>query len=282
MNGPYDYIEVDNTNRVRISSPKDRGILNNTYKIIFKLITSSPIHVGSGRSKLKDSKIIMEFSRSKKTLVIPGASLKGAISTNYLVLSGSGNKTSELFGTTSESAYISKVFVDDLKILNKKLGLRIVGKAFPPRKKMRGVKYYPQGTITKSKYLLEVLKENTELFGKIIGYQLSELEVGGLIASLGVIFNNKRLEKWNFKMGYGKWYLLGGSKKTFGLVRLKQIAVYKLNVGFSNKYEKIDKLKWTKFVSKFYNMERENLYETVLDVAKRYFIKQEDIQNEQY
>ncbi|MDK2795319.1 MAG: hypothetical protein PWQ22_660 [Archaeoglobaceae archaeon] len=168
--------------------------------------------------------------------VIPASSFKGAVSTNFLALSGDSKLTSNLFGAPG---YLSKVFFHDIKASNPKTVFKEVLRLWQPNiRKQNHVKFYIRRALkTKFFGIAECIPRDTILSAKIVGHNLNDVEMGGILCSLGYGF-----EDATFKIGYAK-------PQGFGQMILNDLKIYRYNFnGF--KLEKIEEER-DAFVEKF-------------------------------
>ena len=201
----YGFVPVDSTVRT-VSSIESRLKYENIFLIKLKFKAKTDIHVSSGIKKLvkkgKILEILMKHYRDSKGFpAIPGSSFKGAVSTNFLALTGNAEMTSNLFGATRVRAVISKLFFSELKPDKKDLKEVEALRQWAPRiRKQRHIKFYVARAPNTAKYgLIECIPAGSILEGQISGYNLNELELGGLLVSLGY-----GIENATFKIGYGK------------------------------------------------------------------------------
>lgn len=201
----YDFVPVDSTLRT-VVSPESRKKLESVFLLepAFKLKTE--LHVSSGAKKVVKRNnrleiILLHYKNSQGLPVVPASSFKGAISTNFLALTGNAEMTANLFGATRKSALISKVFFSDLKTERKELKeVEILRQWEPHTKRGKHVKFYIRKMPKTAKYgFMECIPAGSILRGKVIGYNLNDLELGGLIMAMGFGLENAIL-----KMGYGK------------------------------------------------------------------------------
>ncbi|MEM1671960.1 MAG: RAMP superfamily CRISPR-associated protein [Archaeoglobaceae archaeon] len=218
-----DFVPVDSTLRT-VVSPDSRKKFENVFLLepAFKLKTN--LHISSGLKKvIKKEKgleiLLLHYRDSKGKAVIPGSSFKGAISRNFLALCGSAEMTSNLFGATRTKAVISKVFFSDL--LPEKLELREVEvlRQWRPQKGRRGqIKFYTRRAPPTNRYgFVECIPAGTPLKGKVVGYNLKPIELGGLIMAMGFGIENAVL-----KLGYAK-------PQGFGQMFPVEIKLYELS-----------------------------------------------------
>ncbi|MHA1371772.1 MAG: RAMP superfamily CRISPR-associated protein [Promethearchaeota archaeon] len=149
---------------------------------------------------------------------IPGSTIKGVLSKNFLALSGSSQLTSELFGTTRGTAFISKVSTMPAKVIGEcKLKRFKIERAWLPRAGRRNsVKYYfTRKTETDQYGIIEALPVETRLSFRLVGTNLEDFEIGGILMSLGLNHNNQNLSSTIIKMGWGK-------PQGFGQIKLEK------------------------------------------------------------
>nr|MDO8098749.1 RAMP superfamily CRISPR-associated protein [Candidatus Njordarchaeota archaeon] len=209
----YDFIKVDTTRREVIPKQQftDRRGLSNIYLFELQFITLSDVHVSTGvrdaKEKGSEVEVIMEQYASglDGKPSIPGSSLKGVVSKNYLSLSGSGILTSELFGSSAHPA-ISKVFFEDARPIDSvEVKLVEVQRAWMPRRWERGsVKVYISKAPPTGKYgLMQCLPKGIALSTTMRSVSLKEFEVGGLLMSLGLNLKDNQVTTGVIKLGYG-------------------------------------------------------------------------------
>jgi len=219
----YDFVPVDSTLR-KVSHHDSRLKYTNMYIIrpVFKAKTD--LHVSSGKKKLvkrgnRFGILLQHYRNSNGVPVIPGSSLKGAVSKNFLALCGSAEITANLFGATKDMAVISKLFFSDLIPESdvKMRELEVLRQWKPQRKRRGHVKFYIGRAPKTKKYgLMECIPSGTILKGRINGYNLNDLELGGLLASLGYGINGAV-----FKIGYAK-------PQGFGQLQLIDVGLYEI------------------------------------------------------
>jgi CRISPR/Cas system CSM-associated protein Csm3 (group 7 of RAMP superfamily) len=202
----YEFVPVNSTLR-RLRQFDSRLKYENMFIIKPKFRAKTDLHVSSGKKKLVKREnrfevLLHHYKNAKEVPVIPGSSFKGAVSKNFLALSGDSEITANLFGATREKAVISKLFFSDL-IPEGEVKLKKVEVLRPwkPRRGKRGyVKFYTGRAPKTERYgLMECIPAGTVLGGKICGYNLRELELGGLLISMGYGIQNAV-----FKIGYAK------------------------------------------------------------------------------
>lgn len=120
--------------------------------------------------------------------VIPASSFKGAVSTNFLALSGDSKLTSNLFGAPG---YLSKVFFHDIKASNPKTVFKEVLRLWQPNiRKQNHVKFY----------IRRALK--TKFFGiaECIGFEDATFKIGyAKPQGFGqMILNDLKIYRYNF------------------------------------------------------------------------------------
>ncbi|MHA1208627.1 MAG: RAMP superfamily CRISPR-associated protein [Candidatus Freyarchaeota archaeon] len=209
----YKFIRVDSTRRQRISDDvfTKRNTLKNIYLFELQFTTLTETHVNTGEKELieeKEPEIVMlqYLNNTEGEPIIPGSSLKGVISTNYLALTGSSELTSELFGSDRHPA-ISKVFFEDVELLQPvKLKRMKIKRAWKPTHKIsRSVKVYTsKASLTQDYGYMQCIPRGTFLFTTIRGIGLRDYEVGGLLMSLGLHVEDNRVNTKMLKIGYGK------------------------------------------------------------------------------
>jgi CRISPR/Cas system CSM-associated protein Csm3 (group 7 of RAMP superfamily) len=224
----YYFIKVDGTKRVAVSKElfTSRSSFSNMFIISMSLEVVSPLHIGTGEvSKIIDNMPLFLQTRDITGYpIIPGASMKGAVSTFFLALTGSIEATSELFGTSSRSygnkygPLISKIFFDDFKIFG---DYRVVNKPLPAlwrpryRPEYPAVKLYSDVNYSEPKnksQLVECIDTGAKFKGDVVGYALKPWEVGGLLMSFGINVESEKIITKQIKMGYAKPYGLGKLK----------------------------------------------------------------------
>ena len=245
----YEFIAVDSTRRF-VLHPDNRltPAEKNIYVFRPEFVTVSELHVGSGMKSVEvegNTVVItsLHYRNGYGKLAIPGSSFKGAVSTNFLALSGSSELTSNLFGATRKQAVISKVFFSDLVPAGNVMPVRVkVQRQWTPRKSKRGhVKVYvKKAPKTRDAGYLECIPKETIVGGSIIGYNLKPEEVGGILESMGYGFENAY-----FKIGFGK-------PQGFGQMRLINVEVNRVILdGLSLKERKVDENEIDEFRKKF-------------------------------
>lgn len=221
----YEFIPVDLTRRLVVTpdnrlNPEEKNFF--LFKPKFKAVTE--LHVGSGMKKveIKGNEAVITLLHYKNglgQLTIPGSSFKGAVSTNFLALSGSIDATSNLFGATKKQAVISKVFFSDLVPIEdvRPVCVEIQRQWSPRMSKKNHIKVYVRkAPKTQGAGFVECMPKGTVLSGKIAGHNLKRFEVGGILASLGYGFEHVR-----FKIGYGK-------PQGFGQMELLNVDTYEV------------------------------------------------------
>lgn len=212
----YDFVKVDSTKR-KCRSCDSRASIKNIHEIEVKFRSISEIHVGSGRKRFQDGKIFLRHIKDSNGFpIIPASSFKGAVSTVFLALSGDSNLTSNLFGAPG---YQSKVFFHDIRPSNSNTVFKEVLRQWKPKKSKNNlVKFYVRKAPKTNPFgLLECIPKDAILTGKIIGHNLSDIELGGLICSLGYGFKDA-----TFKIGYAK-------PQGFGQMVIDLLKVYRIN-----------------------------------------------------
>jgi len=214
----YDFIPVDSTFRHKVPEGRHtpRSELKKVYNFELKLTSISDIHVGSGKKLITEDlppKPVLKFVRDGNGApVIPGSSVKGVVSTNFLLLSGSSMMTSELFGTARGQPLISKVFFDDMRPIEKtELVRKVVKRAWFPKRSKRGhVKVYTAKAPPTAFFgFAECIPQGSTFATRVTGIDLRNFEVGGLIMSLGLYPTNEGVEAGIIRVGYGKPQGLG-------------------------------------------------------------------------
>ncbi|MHA1301041.1 MAG: RAMP superfamily CRISPR-associated protein [Candidatus Helarchaeota archaeon] len=211
----YDFLKVNSTRRIKIPEIlfTSRSDFKNIYQMILRFKVETPIHIGSSieRWDFKQNDLILENYRSNNEIRIPGSSMKGITSFNYLALTGNNAMSSELFGSTIGNPSISKVFFNDLKIISPNFNpnLENVDRMYRPRKrKPRHVKFYVRrinGGRRAHHGKIESIGRNIKLKTTIEGIGLKEFEVGGILMSLGAYSNeSNQLKSKPIKIGYAK------------------------------------------------------------------------------
>jgi len=214
----YDFIPVDSTFRSIVPEGKftPRSVIQKIFHFNFKIITFTDIHVGTGEKLITEDippKPVLKFIRDGTGApVIPGSSVKGVVSTNFLLLSGSSIMTSELFGTTMGQPLISKVFFEDMKPIGEpELILRNISRSWPPKRPRqweitrKQMKVYTSRAQSTDPYgLAECIPHGSTLTSKLSGINLRDFEVGGLLMSFGLYPTNEVVEAGCLRVGYGK------------------------------------------------------------------------------
>jgi CRISPR/Cas system CSM-associated protein Csm3 (group 7 of RAMP superfamily) len=195
---------------------------------------------------------LLHYRNGHGEIVIPGSSFKGAVSTNFLALSGSIEDTSNLFGAT-KNAVISKVFFSDLKPVNgvEPVKAEVLWQWSPRKFKRNHVKFYVKKASRTQKFgYAECIPKGMILTGEIVGYNLKDYEIGGLLASLGYSFDGV------FKIGYAK-------PQGFGQMKLVGVDVYEVVMnGFTFEKRKLDeKERFVKSFEKFCRKRGRNIAE---------------------
>lgn len=215
----YEFIPVDDTRRRAI--PKDkftpRDYIKHIHTFNLQFITESPLCIGSGEKGYREKVILKHLKNAYGEMVVPGSSLKGMISTNFLTLSGSDSLTSNLFGTSQtgrgrfQGPAISRIFFSDA-IPNDSIAPQMakIQESWPPRsRKSRHVKIYTSQAPDTSEYgVAECIPKGTALSTRIVGNSLNEIELGGILMSLGLV-PNRDTPSGILRMGYGKPQGLG-------------------------------------------------------------------------
>jgi len=228
----YDFVPVDSTLR-SVEKPESREKFKNFFLIEPSFKLKSDLHVSSGDKKLvyengNYSILLLHYRNSEGFPIIPGSSFKGAVSTNFLALTGKAEMTANLFGATGKKAVISKVFFSDLKPEKKELKkVEVLWQWKPKICKYRHVKFYTQKAPRTRKYgLLECIPSGSVVKGKLVAYNLNEIELGGVLVSMGF-----GIENAVFKIGYGK-------PQGFGQMHPLDVKVYEVRPeGFEFKKE---------------------------------------------
>ncbi|MEM4735818.1 MAG: hypothetical protein QXS20_08910 [Candidatus Thorarchaeota archaeon] len=225
----YDFIPVDGVNRVSIPWDifESRGKIRDVHMFDLFFVTLTETSVGSGEKGYddEDQKLILRALRnSSGRIIIPGSSMKGVVSTNYLILTGSCKETSECFGTSAQgwidrkneknSSYgpaVSKVLFSDLVPTEENDDRREIQRAWPPPPGKNGhVKIYTGIAPPTTAYGdIECLPKGVLLSTTIVGTELSSYELGGLLMSLGCFPKDDMMVAGIMKVGYGKPQGLG-------------------------------------------------------------------------
>lgn len=264
----YELIPVDSTRRFVVApdnrlNPEEKNVF--LFKPKFKAITE--LHVGNGMKKVtikrNDTAItLLHYRNGIGKLTIPGSSFKGVVSTNFLVLSGSGKETSNLFGATRKQAVISKVFFSDLLPVEDVKPIEVeVQRQWSPRRSRRDhVKVYvKKAPKTQKAGYIECIPKDTVLAGEITGYNLKPFEVGGILASLSYGF-----EHAYFKMGYGK-------PQGFGQMRLLDVDVYEMVMeGFTFRKRKLSEEE-KKYFKEHFEESCQKRKRNIIDIAEKMF-----------
>jgi len=227
----YEFVPVNKSTQRRVTTPESRLKYENIFLIKPEFKAKTDIHVSSGIKKLVKRgnrlEILMQHYRDSQGLpVVPGSSFKGAVSNNFLALTGDAEMTGNLFGAVKDRAVISKVFFSDLKPNRTELKEAEVLRQWTPKNRKPGhVKFYIRKMPETNRYgLLECIPSGTILRGQISGYNLKDLELGALIFSLGYGVKNAV-----FKIGYGK-------PQGFGQLELTEIKISEMKFdGFAFK-----------------------------------------------
>lgn len=230
----YEFIPVDDTRRTITRKETPRSKLETAYIFELKFLTISDLHTGSGKAKViyKDknvpSLLLTNYRNGGGIPCVPGSSLKGAVSTNYLALSGSMNSSSELFGATTQESVISKTFFSDLVPINTPEMIQIPiqrgwgGKGISKRVKI----YVSKAPSTVQIGFAECIPKETLLATSIQGIELKDYEIGGLLMSVGLKLDKDKLITSPMKIGYGKPQGLGQiqlvpKESTLSIIKLK-------------------------------------------------------------
>ncbi|MEM0203848.1 MAG: RAMP superfamily CRISPR-associated protein, partial [Archaeoglobaceae archaeon] len=203
--------------------PESREKFENFLLIEPSFKLKSDLHISSGDKTLvsesgKYSILLLHHRNSEGFPVIPGSSFKGAVSTNFLALTGKAEMTANLFGATRNKAVISKVFFSDLKPEKKELKkVEVLWQWKPNISKDRHVKFYTQRAPRTKRYgLLECIPSGSVVKGKLVAYNLNEIELGGLLVSMGF-----GIENAVFKISYGK-------PQGFGQMQPSEVKIYEI------------------------------------------------------
>lgn len=215
----YEFIPVDGTRRIAVSKEifTTRGRFDHIAFFNLSFEAKSELHVGSGMKSINKVRghptpVLKALRNRVGTPYIPGSTLKGVVSTNYLALSGSIEEVSECFGTsqTRSDSYgplISKLFFSDAVPETKvKPVFKEVQRAWKPRiPKPKHVKMYvskaPQTTLYGD---MECIPKRTRLKTSIVGINLRDYELGGVLMALGLTSVDDKIEAKPLKVGYGK------------------------------------------------------------------------------
>ncbi len=228
----YDFVPVDSVQRL-IKAPEGRETLKNLFVIEPSFKLKSHVHVSSGDKRLVSKSgwhgiLLLHYRDSEGFPVIPGSSFKGVVSTNFLALTGEAEVTANLFGATRTKAVISKVFFSDLKPESKEIEEVEVLRSWRPNIVKKGhVKFYVRKAPPTEKYaFMECIPTGSVVKGKVMAYNLEDLELGGLLVGMGF-----GVENAIFKIGYGK-------PQGFGRVQPLGVKVYEVKLeGFEFKKE---------------------------------------------
>ncbi len=228
----YDFVPVDSTFR-EVEKIESREKFKNIFLIETSFKLKSDLHISSGDKRLVSkgghySILLLHYRNSEGFPVIPGSSFKGAVSTNFLALTGKSKMTANLFGATKDTAVISKVFFSDLKPEKKDVKEVQFFRQWSPRRSKKGhVKFYvKRAPKTKEHGFLECIPSGSTVRGKVIAYNLDEIELGGLLVAMGF-----GIENAIFKIGYGK-------PQGFGQMQPLDVKVHEVKLeGFEFKKE---------------------------------------------
>ncbi|MEM3586495.1 MAG: RAMP superfamily CRISPR-associated protein [Candidatus Jordarchaeaceae archaeon] len=255
----YDFIRVDSTRRGRIPERlfTDRRSLINIYLFELQFTTLSDVHVGTGMKELQENGVpeivMVQYLNNKDGKpTIPGSTLKGLTSTNYLALTGSIDLTSELFGSDRNPA-ISKVFFEDaVPLQDVEMKLVKVKRAWNLKRGVqRSVKVYISKASPKEDYgLMQCIPKGTLLSTTIRGVGLRDFEVGGLLMSLGLKIQNNAVNTGVIKLGYGKPQGFGQLKLVPEKSRILSLDLKRLT-GLANTIKPQGSLSEAKFVDKY-------------------------------
>ena len=229
----FDFIPVDSTRRVPISKRvfTSRGAIKHIdiFEIVFK--TEAPLCVGSGQKDLHNNEILLlPLENSTHNAIIPGSSIKGSVASNFLALSGSSERTSNLFGTDRKprrqskrhkrdaiGPAISKVFFSDA-VPKEPIELEyheIDESWLPTRRKPRHVKVYTDKKESGKHYgYIKCVPRDCKLKTIITGANLTHFEIGGLLMAIGLVPEDDA-QSGIFRLGYAK-------PQGFGLIRVEK------------------------------------------------------------
>lgn len=224
----YDFISVCGTERIDVSKGTftSRGEIRHADRFLLEMVTVSEVCVGTGNKRYHDGIVLETASNPSGDLIIPGSTLKGVVSSNFLALTGSIERTSEIFGTAESGKErkgkitvgpaISRVFFSDaVARKGTKRTMREIYRSWKPtRRRKRHVKTYIGLAPKTTKYgLAESIPPQASLSTALIGINLCDDEIGGLLMSLGMSIN-ARNETAILRIGWGK-------PQGMGQVRLK-------------------------------------------------------------
>jgi hypothetical protein len=259
----YEFIPVESTRRFVIN-PDNRLTSKERNFFLFKpeFRTTTKVHVGSGMKRVGNDAVVtlLHYRNGLGKLTIPGSSFKGAVSTNFLALSGSIEDTSNLFGATKKQAVISKVFFSDLAPVEDVDSVEVeVQRQWLPRRSRRNcIKVYiRKAPKTQKAGYIECIPNNTILTGEVVGYNLKPFEVGGILASLSYGFKGAR-----FKIGYGK-------PQGFGQMELVSVDVHRVMVdGFTLEDQRLNEGEKEVFLNHF---EEHCKDRNIFEIARKIF-----------
>ena len=225
----YSFIPVDTTRRVPVPAPlfTSREKLTHIHVLEIEMLTKTPVHIGSGlkdavaRKGEKTFVKLLGIRNAMTSLYIPGSSLKGVVSKNYLALSGSAAHTSELFGTTARGRRgkgaargpcMAKIFFTDAVPTQSIEPIYVqVERPWTPRQgRPRHIKVYSgerQPTVPYGE--IECIPSNTPFRTQVFGIETTDFEVGGILAALGLKVMGETTKSKPIKIGYGKSQGLG-------------------------------------------------------------------------
>ncbi len=212
----YKFIKVDGLRRRSTGNYIPHSSLSRAHKIHVFLRTESPVHVGSGEIQLHKDLPLLLNARSEGKLIIPGSTLKGAISHYYLALTGDISSTSNLFGFPG---YMSKaLFSDSFPEGSVEPQIVGIGPSWQPKAWESGkIKLYRNDIEfreEKEQYYLECIPQGTSLKADIIVLNPLEIETAKLILAMGYNPNGSKV----FLLGFGK-------PRGLGKVRILSIGV---------------------------------------------------------
>ncbi|MEM2865487.1 MAG: RAMP superfamily CRISPR-associated protein [Candidatus Bathyarchaeia archaeon] len=215
----YEFIPVDGTRRVAVSKEvfTTRNRFDHIALLNLSLEAKSELHVGSGMKSIervgRRLLPILEALRDSSGMpYIPGSTLKGVMSTNYLALSGSIEEVSECFGTSQARSncygpLVSKLFFSNAVPESEvKPIYREVRMAWQPNiRRSRHVKIYTSKAPQTAPYgKMECIPRGTRLKTSIVGINLRDYELGGILMALGLAYVGGKVEARPLKVGYGK------------------------------------------------------------------------------
>jgi len=174
--------------RREVINPPDHSTLwrSHIMKFTLEVCENSMVHVGSGRFSIHNGRPLSLNVRISGHPVIPGSTLKGAVSHYYMAVVGDNAKASKLFGW---AGYMSRIFFSDAKADRDPVCWG-VDPSWEPRRRDRGVKLYrtdiPLRTVDDPVQYVEAFPPGTRFETQAVIINADRNEIPEILLALGV------------------------------------------------------------------------------------------------